>query len=128
MAETGELPLGMKAPDVTVAEVDALCGSLVQAVRAGLDRDEEGRPQHGWLTAKQLHAITGWNDRKIRAVAEHSDGRILSGPGCPGYKLFDGSASLDDARRAANALQSQGNRMLHRSKSIWARYHRYAHS
>ncbi len=113
MADTAELPLGMKAPEVTVAEVDALCRHL------------HGR---AWITAKQLTAELGLDDRKVRAIAEHSDGRILSGPGCPGYKLFDGAASLDDAKRAAGALQSQGNRMLHRSKSIWARYHRYARS
>ncbi len=113
MSETSELPFKFAAPDVSVAEVDALCQHL------------KGRP---WLTAKQLEVELGLDDRKIRAIAEHSDGRILSGPGCPGYKLFDGAASLDDAKRAAGALQSQGNRMLHRSKSIWARYHRYARS
>lgn len=108
---TAELDLRLPAPDITVADVDALCAHL------------RGR---GWVTAKQLAAEIGLDDRKIRAVAEHSDGRILSGPGCPGYRLFDGATSLDDARRAANALQSQGNRMLHRAASIWRRYHRYA--
>lgn len=111
MPETAELDLRFPAPEVSVAEVDALCDHL---------------RNRGWLTAKQLAAELGLDDRKIRAIAEHSDGRILSGPGCPGYKLFDGSASLDDARRAANALQSQGNRMLYRAKSIWTRYHRHA--
>jgi hypothetical protein len=84
-ADTPELALPMTAPDISVAEVDALCAHIA------------GR---GWLTARQLESELGLDDRKVRAIAEHSDGRILSGPGCPGYKLFDGSASLADAIRA----------------------------
>jgi hypothetical protein len=109
--EAPELDLRLPAPDVSVAEVDALCEHI------------RGR---GWTKAGTLTRELGLDDRKLRAIANASDGRILSGPGCPGYKLFDGDTCVDDAIRAATALQSQGQRMQLRAAAIWRRYHRYA--
>lgn len=106
-----ELGLKLPAPEVSAAEVDSLCEWL-----AG----------KGWIKAAQIEAELKINERKVRAIAEHSDGRILSGPGCPGYKLFDGAAAIADADRAASQLESQARKMLKRAGSIRRRFHRYA--
>jgi hypothetical protein len=39
----------------------------------------------GFLTAKQLAAALNLSDRRVRQIAEQSDGLIVSGPGSPGY-------------------------------------------
>jgi hypothetical protein len=96
---------------VSPEEVESLCAWL-----AG----------KAWTKAAQIDAELGINERKVRAIAEHSDGRILSGPGCPGYKLFDGAASIADADRAASQLESQARKMLKRAGTIRRRFHRYA--
>jgi hypothetical protein len=105
-----ELKLKLPAPVVTEAEVDALCAHL------------DGR---GWQTAKQLEQALGLDDRKLRAIAEHSDGRVLSGPGSPGYRLFTREA-LADADRCAALHESQAKRQLQRAAAIRRRFHRYA--
>jgi len=79
----------------------------------------------GWVTARQISEQLGMEDRKVRECAEHSDGEILSGPGCPGYCAFTGETSLGDANRAALRLESQAAKMLDRAKTIRRRLHRY---
>ena len=106
----GELKLKLPAPVVTEAEVDALCAHL------------QGR---GWVTARVLEQELGLDDRKLRAIAEHSDGRVLSGPGSPGYRLFTREA-LADADRCAGLHESQAKRQLQRAAAIRRRFHRYA--
>jgi hypothetical protein len=106
----GELKLKMAAPVVTVAEVDALCAHL------------RGR---AWVTAKQLETELGLDDRKLRAIAEHSDGRVLSGPGSPGYCLFTRD-TLTEADHCASLHESQARRQLARAAAIRRRFHRYA--
>lgn len=86
----------------------------------------------GWLTAAQISArvverrINGgrpWNERRVRAIAEASDGRVVSFPGSPGYKLFDevSEAMID---HAIAAIRSQAKRMMARSLAIERRHHR----
>lgn len=48
-----------------------------------LDRTLSGA---GWLTRRQIAAVLGWTERKVRAVAS-ADKRFISFPGSPGYKL-----------------------------------------
>lgn len=98
------------APLIDPSEVAALCSWL------------RGR---GWKKAREIEAELGIEERKLRAMAEHSDGEILSGPGCPGYRLFDGETSLGDAERAAGRLRSQGEKMIRRALTISRRLHRY---
>jgi hypothetical protein len=67
-----------RAPAVTDNEVEA----LVELLR--------GR---GWMTAADIcslaESVIGvrWPDRKVRALASGSGGRVISYPGSPGYKL-----------------------------------------
>lgn len=107
-----ELAVRTPSPEISPEEVDRVCAALARA--------------DDWIDAAALAEQLGINDRKIRLAAEHSDGRILSGPGCPGYKLLDSSARLGDADRAASSLESQARRMLLRAARIRARMHRYA--
>lgn len=78
----------------------------------------------GWQTSSQIAAALGLEERRLRALAEHSDGEILSGPGCPGYCIFDATTSLGDADRAAGRLESQASKMLERAKTIRRRLYR----
>ena len=110
MPETAELPLANAAPEVDAVEVQSLIAWL------------RGR---GWVTARVIEAELRIDERKLRALAEHSDGEILSGPGCPGYRVFDGAATFDDADRAATRLVSQGKKMIRRAISIRRRAHRF---
>jgi hypothetical protein len=46
-------------------------------------KDLQGRP------SEIVCQFMQWNKRKLRAAAEASDGRILSAPGCVGYRLAE---------------------------------------
>ena len=105
-----ELDITLPAPEVTTGEVEQLVGFL------------EGK---GWLTAKQIAETTGIDDRRLRAITEHSAGRILSGPGCPGYRYFDKDA-LPHAEHAIACLESQATKMNKRAIIYRQRYHRFA--
>lgn len=109
-ATQSEMALHLPAPVVTAAEIDAVCTYL------------RGR---SWVKAKQLETDLGLDDRKIRVVAEHSDGRILSSPGSPGYRLFTVDA-LGDADLCASRHESQAKRQLQRAAQIRRRFHQYA--
>lgn len=76
-----------------------------------------------WTPAKQISADLGIEERKIRHYAEHSDNRIVSGPGCPGYRHAR-HTTPDQVREIINRLQSQGKRMIQRSIRIG----KYVHS
>ncbi len=84
----------------------------------------------GWLTAQEIvnllntpeYAI-GWTDRYIRAVAETSDGAILSYPGSPGYKVFDEATEKECAHCDA-AWASQIERMTARRTHYQRRHHK----
>lgn len=106
---TTELGFKIAGPAVDAADVDRLCEWLAGA---------------GWVTSRILTARSGGNDRYLRACAEASDGRILSGQN--GYRLFDVSTPLEEADRAASWLESQARKMLARAGKIRGRYHRYS--
>lgn len=72
----------------------------------------------GWVKASAIEAALGFDERKIRAIAEASEGMIISGPGCPGYMLFSSAEQLPDVDQAANRLESQANRMLLRAETL----------
>ncbi len=95
-----ELNLRLKAArGVNRDSVAELCGLL------------RGR---GWVTARALQALRPeWTERFIRALAKWSEGRVISGPGMPGYCLSE-EVSDADLRRAANTLISQGKEMEER--------------
>jgi len=104
-----ELGLMITAPDVSPEEVDAICAFL------------HGK---GWLRAAEIADATEIDDRRMRAIAEASDGRILSGQ--KGYRFYDETTPADEADRAAAWLESQAKKMLKRGAAIRRRYHRYA--
>lgn len=108
---TEQLDLAVKiaAPEVSPAEIEALCIHL------------RGR---GWVLSRDLLTETTIDDRTLRVIAEHSDGRIISGQ--KGYRLFDRTTPLEEADRAAAWLESQGKKMLLRGAAIRRRFHRYA--
>jgi len=105
--------LGLKtpAPEVSSEEIALVCDFL---------------RGNGWKKAAEISLALKMDDRKVRAVAEHSEGRILSAPGCPGYKLFDGKTEIEEAERAALRLESQARHMLARASQYRRRIHRYA--
>lgn len=109
MAPMDELGLAIAAPSVTAEQVDLVIGFLRGKI---------------WVKDAEICAALAIDDRRLRAIAEFSDGRIISGPGCPGYRLFTGAA-LADADLAASRLESQGKRMIHRAIAIRRRFHHF---
>lgn len=76
----------------------------------------------GFHTAKQLSAALDLSDRKVRQLAEASDGLIISGPGSPGYcHLYHCPA--EQLAHIADTLRSQARRMIARSIRIRRRAH-----
>lgn len=74
----------------------------------------------GWQTAKVLRA-DGYQDRALRAIANASKGRIVSGQ--RGYCLIE-EATVDEARHAASWLRHQAEAMLARAADIERAMHR----
>jgi CHASE3 domain sensor protein len=70
-----------------------------------------------WTKAEAISEITTWNDRKIRQLAQHSNGQIISGD--KGYKLTC-DATMDEITHAANRLRSQAKNNLKRAAEIEA--------
>lgn len=98
-------------PKVSPEQVDRLCDFL------------SGR---SWTKALVIETEIGFSERDIRRCAEASDGRILSGPGCPGYKLFTGATEIVEADLCATRIESQAKLMIRRAAAIRRRFHRYA--
>lgn len=76
----------------------------------------------GFHTAAQLSHALNLSDRKIRQLAESSDGLIVSGPGSPGYCHLDHCPPKKLAHIAAT-LRSQARHMLARSIRLRKRAH-----
>jgi hypothetical protein len=66
-----------------------------------------------WLAGSSLENCK----RKIRACAEESEGRIMSWPGSPGYKLAT-DATAEELAHWKNATRSQVDKMLHKLDQI----------
>lgn len=67
-----------------------------------------------WHTAREL-AAQGMGDRVARAVAEGSDGEIISGQ--LGYKLTR-CATVEEVAHAENWLKAQAQKMIRRANQI----------
>lgn len=76
----------------------------------------------GWHTARQLAAQLNLSDRKVRALAEHSHGLIVSGPGTPGY-CHASHCTAEEISHAADTLISQAKTMIRRALRIRRRAH-----
>lgn len=84
--------------------------------RAGVDRVlADGQ----WHTAKQIRAaLLGTvrvTERSLRIIAEHSDGKIISGQ--LGYKRTI-DATIEEVSHAENWLKSQAAKMVRRANQI----------
>jgi hypothetical protein len=66
------------------------------------------------VNAKQIAASLGFNERKIRSLAQESDGIIVSGPGCPGYRHISHCTGAQ-VREVSDRMKSQAKAMLRRS-------------
>jgi hypothetical protein len=71
----------------------------------------------GWHPAAKIAAALSLTDRKVRALAERSNGLIVSGPGTPGY-CHSSHCSAEEISHAAETLVSQARRMMARAISI----------
>lgn len=80
----------------------------------------------GSTPLKKLAVALGHTDRKIRQIAEHSGGLIISGPGSPGYQHIS-HCTTEQINHIANTLESQGRSMLRRSQTIRKQAHRTIH-
>ena len=76
-----------------------------------------------WLTAAEIAKQLGIGDRRVRQLAEHSRGRIVSAPGCPGYRHIH-HTTVEQIAEIRNRLASQAKAMMRRSILIG----RMAHS
>lgn len=109
MSENLELDFSHRPPKVSADEVDGLCAFL------------KGK---GWMQAAEIEAQTEISKRRIRALCEKCDGRILTGQ--KGYRLFDSSVTLEEAEHAANWLISFGKSNIRRGIEIRRRFHSFA--
>ena len=73
----------------------------------------------GWIRAKAFPP--GWNERRIRAAANASEGLVISGQ--KGYRLTL-EATIEEARKASAWLRHQATAMTQRAVEIERVYHR----
>jgi hypothetical protein len=76
----------------------------------------------GFHKAREIGEFMHLTERQIRQLAEASDGRIISGPGSPGYCHLD-HCPAEKLAHIADTLRSQARRMLARSIRIRKRAH-----
>lgn len=80
----------------------------------------------GWVTRREIERLRpAWRDgegRYLRVLAGHS-GRIVSGPGAPGYRLADDS-TLDDPE-VDEALSEAANRLVAQMRTEAQRVRHY---
>ena len=109
MEATAELGLVIKAASITPEQVEMVADYL---------REKK------WVKGEQICADLKISDRMLRKIVEFADGRILSGPGSPGYRLFVRDA-LADADAVASSFESQGRRMFQHAIAIRRRFHHF---
>lgn len=73
----------------------------------------------GWVRAKSFPI--GWTERRIRAVASASAGKVISGQ--LGYRLTH-EATIDEVRKASSWLRHQAKEMTRRAVEIERVYHK----
>lgn len=67
-----------------------------------------------WMSAAQIGARLGWNERRVRDAASESHA-VASGPGSPGYALAE-AATPDLLMHIGNAMKAQADRMFARGQ------------
>lgn len=97
-----------EAPDVSDAEVERLRIYLT------------GR---GWVRRRIIEADLGWNERKVRAVAESAAPKILSYPGSPGYKLFNSAVEIAEFELSDSKWSAQITTMIQRRAAFRLWFH-----
>ena len=80
-----------------------------------LDRLIEVLADGRWYQARELKTLLHTSDRKVRQLAEFSDGRVISGQ--RGYRLL-ACATNDEVDHAERWLLSQARRMTERAVEI----------
>lgn len=68
----------------------------------------------GFHTAKQLAEALAYTDRKIRQLAEASNGPIISGPGSPGY-CHVRHCPVEQVNHITSKAISQAKKMIRRA-------------
>jgi len=79
-----------------------------------------------WTTAKEITEAMGYTDRQIRKLASESNGLILSGPGCPGYRHVR-RATPEEVQEVVNRLRHQAHMMDQRCSAIHRAFHAHVH-
>ena len=111
---TTQLDLNFTAvPNPSTAEIDRLVAYLYRRAEA-------------WTTAKTITADLGISDRTIRALASASNGQILSGPGCPGYKHIRHS-NPEEVQQVVARLRHQAHTMALRCADVLKSWHAAPH-
>ncbi len=107
-----------KAPRIAGDEI-----SLLIRVLAG----------RGWMTGQEIGGTPEFTplferskraniERKIRAIANASNGHVISYPGSPGYRLTR-EATIAEIQTATAVLRHQGGEMIQRALQIDRVYH-----
>jgi hypothetical protein len=105
---TQQLELKLKAPrsrQASCSENDA--AELIDHLRVCGDGVSK-------LTAADHATALDWSDRRIRAAAEASNGRVLSAPGIPGYRLAERTSVASYHETERPRYRSQIRIMLRR--------------
>ncbi|HEY1791528.1 MAG TPA: hypothetical protein VGG34_01305 [Opitutaceae bacterium] len=102
--------LEMAGAPVTEEEIDKICRFLV------------GR---GWVKREFIAQENRLHIRRLAAIAEASDGRIMRSPGSPGYKLLSSSCEIAEVDACASRWESAGKKYLQQGLALRRRYHRY---
>src|SRR4051812_24350193 len=76
----------------------------------------------GWMTAEIVGLLTTWSDRKCRALAARSGGRIISGNN--GYK-HTAKASPEEFQEFYGRMTQQGKEMIRRALKARKVHHSY---
>ena len=79
-----------------------------------------------WTSARRIQSALGFSDRKVRALKGISGSRIISGPGCPGYRHID-HCTLDDIDSSSNRIISQARHMIRDAIAMRKQAHAHIH-
>lgn len=104
-----QLELPLKDPQIDLEQVARLAAWLY---RAG---DE-------WIPARRITELLGLTDRQIRQFAAASRGRIVSGPGAPGYKHVR-HCDQEEVSQVTGMIERQARSMAQRALEIRRAFH-----
>jgi len=115
-------------PPSRVSHLDAQLDLVLPPSKADLDwlvgelKRLRSSNNRGWIKSRELGAITEAQKRRLREIAEFGEGKVVSYPGSPGYKLLN-DCSLEELRHGDRAMRSQLRCMAKKWKPIWRRMH-----